>query len=291
LATGISFTPIADLSDGSHSIRVSICDIAGNSISSSWSIIVDTEDPVISQLLPVDGSMVNSVTPTIFAAYRDAGSGIDASSVVLKVDSVDVSAQATITSWSVAYTPTIALSDGPHTIELTVEDLSDNDAAASSNFTINSTLIDTTAPTVDSISPANGETTPQCKPTISITYHDDLSGINTAQVSLSIDQSDVTSAATVTVGGVTYTPTANLAIGKHNAVLTIQDASGNQAQKKWFFVVMERPVEDSSELTVNGSWHFDEQIVIDQEQVTPKDPDNKDETKGLWPLDIGLGAY
>jgi len=100
----------------------------------------DTTPPSITNLQPPDASMTNDNTPTIGADYSDA-SGIDIGSVVLSIDSTDVTSSATITADNVTYTPTSVLLDGNHTVYLEVRDSSPNSnlATATWNFTIDST--------------------------------------------------------------------------------------------------------------------------------------------------------
>jgi len=96
--------------------------------------------PTITNLLPPDASTINVSTPTISAGYSDF-SGINTSSVVLKVDNLDETANATVTASDVTYTPTLALPDGGHTVYLEVKDIWNNLAITSWSF-----IIDTTPP-------------------------------------------------------------------------------------------------------------------------------------------------
>jgi parallel beta-helix repeat protein len=97
----------------------------------------DSTPPTISGMLPIHGSLTNDSTPLIRANFSDE-SGIDISSVVLKVDGVIVSAA--VTSSNVTYTPATPLSDVLHDVTLEVRDSSpkSNLATASWNFTIDS---------------------------------------------------------------------------------------------------------------------------------------------------------
>ena len=75
--------------------------------------------------------------PTITAQFRDAGSGVLKSSIVLKVDNTAVAAaDYTLTDVSggvdLSYTPKTALTDGSHTITASCSDNDGNTSAAAS---------------------------------------------------------------------------------------------------------------------------------------------------------------
>jgi len=86
--------------------------------------ILDTAGPVVDtdQLDPAPGAFTNDDTPLISGAYYDQYSEIDTDSVVLTVDSVDVTTQATVGSTSVEYTPSVPLVEGSHSVTLSVSD-------------------------------------------------------------------------------------------------------------------------------------------------------------------------
>lgn len=194
----------------------------------------DINGPDITNLQPPDGSTTNDDSPTISADYSDS-SGIDTGSVLLKVDGVDVTSSATVTSTGVAYTPTTPLSDGPHDVYLEVQDNSSNHNSENKSWSFD---VDTTGPDITNLQPPDDSTTNDDSPTISADYSDP-SGIDTSSVLLKVDGIDVTSSATVTTTGVTYTPAAPLSDGSHDVYLEVEDSSGNQnsANESWSFDV------------------------------------------------------
>lgn len=96
----------------------------------------DTEPPTISDLKPEPGTTVNATQPTISAKYSD-NVAINTGSVQLTLNGVDVTAQATVTSTGVSYTPTEPLANATtHTVKVSVADTSGNKATREWNFTV-----------------------------------------------------------------------------------------------------------------------------------------------------------
>ncbi|MBS3815272.1 MAG: PKD domain-containing protein [Hadesarchaea archaeon] len=96
---------------------------------------IDNTPPVISGEKPSPESSTTEDTPLIGVDYSDP-SGINTSTVKVFVDGDEVTSQATIDSTGVTYTPTTALSEGVHTVEVRVEDNLGNEATASWTFNI-----------------------------------------------------------------------------------------------------------------------------------------------------------
>ncbi|MEM4214680.1 MAG: Ig-like domain-containing protein [Candidatus Methanomethylicaceae archaeon] len=94
---------------------------------------MDTLPPTITIASPANNSVLTTKSVTISASYSD-NVAIDVSSVVLKVDNVDVTSRATVTSTGVTYSTT--LEEGTHTVALTVKDTSGNTATATWSFAI-----------------------------------------------------------------------------------------------------------------------------------------------------------
>jgi len=224
-AASTSYTPTADLSQGSHTLYFEIKDTAGNTANRTWSftIVVDTTAPVITGLAPANGSISSSGSVTIGASYSD-NVAIDVSSVALRVDG-SVVAPTSVTATAVSYSATLA--EGTHTISLTVEDTSHNQVASSWTF-----VVDTTAPVISTPSPANGTTVTSTSVTVSASYSDNTA-IDTSQVVLKIDGNTVTATASAT--GVSYSTT--LEEGTHTAQLTVKDTAGNTSTTTWTFTV------------------------------------------------------
>ncbi|MEC7524213.1 MAG: Ig-like domain-containing protein [Myxococcota bacterium] len=111
-----SYTPDADIADGSHTVEARATDAAGNQASESRDVVVDTsasgEDDV-SIVSPTDGAELGVDPPTI------AGTAAPGATIEIRIDGVLV---ATVTAdvegrWS--YTPDAPLGDGEHVVVVT----------------------------------------------------------------------------------------------------------------------------------------------------------------------------
>ncbi|MCJ2669092.1 MAG: FG-GAP-like repeat-containing protein [Candidatus Thermoplasmatota archaeon] len=254
---GATYVPIAPLTNGIHTVHVEVSDTSSpqNPAEENWYFTIDTTmldvtPPEIAGAQPVDGSTVSDSTPVIGATYSDEN-GIDEGSVVLEVDSVDISSLATVTSSGVTYTPMAPLSEGTHTVLLEVEDDSSNRNKATETWWF---TVDTVTPAITDLQPIDLATIGETKPLVSASYTDD-SGIDVSSVTLKVDSVDVTASATVTANSMSYTPASALSEGTHNVYLEVKDQSTpqNVATVTWQFTVDTSPPTISNMLPVNGS--------------------------------------
>ena len=103
-------------------------------------------------------------------------------------------------------------------------------------YEINFTLTkDVTPPNITNLQPPDGAIINDNTPTISADYSD-ASGINTDTVTMSVDGIDVTSDATITESGISYTSTP-LADGQHDVSLYVEDNAANSVTVNWAFTV------------------------------------------------------
>jgi outer membrane protein assembly factor BamB len=232
--SNVSYLPGMALSEGIHTVYLEVRDNVGNLAIETWSFTVDTVPPIITNLQPPDASTTNDSIPIISADYSDS-SGINVSSVLLMVDGIDVTSSAAVTTSGVIYIPTMALSDGIHTVYLEVRDIYGNLATGTWTFTV-----DTAPPIITDLQPPDTSTTNDSIPTISTDYND-LSGINVSSVMLKVDGIDVTSSTTVTASSVSYTSVIALSDGNHTVYLEVKDNVGNLAIETWSFIVDTAP--------------------------------------------------
>ena len=88
---------------------------------------------------PADNAFITDSIPTIGVNYTDALSGINASSVILKLDGIDVTSRSNVTASSVSYTPIMDLADGDHNASVIVSDNAKNTNATNWTFKVDTT--------------------------------------------------------------------------------------------------------------------------------------------------------
>ena len=154
---GISYE-FTGLTDGqTYYYRVKARDAAGNE--GSWSNVVsstqDDTPPSIANPTPAPNDFTNTNTPTISIEIMDTTSGVDDSSIVMKVNNGEVSPTviSIANGYRVQYTPTSPFSNGLVTVTI---DASDNVGNAMSTYTWSFT-VDTIPPSVTVTSPNGGE--------------------------------------------------------------------------------------------------------------------------------------
>ena len=221
-----------NLSGGYYNVKVEATNTAGTvgtadggTISGLRLVVRERVAPVITILSPSGGAYVsNSKQPVVFTVVDEAGgSGIDLSSLVVKQDGVAVASTAISTTaitngYSVTYTPATALSDGSHTVTLSV---SDNDGNAAEQKTTTYT-VDTVPPTLNLSSPVDGLITATASLNISGTTNDATSSPVVIAVKLNgVDQGSVT----VGANG-SFSKTITLANGSNTIEVTATDAAG-----------------------------------------------------------------
>jgi hypothetical protein len=116
----------------SHTVSVTVADMAGNVSTVSRNFTLESRDPVIDDLDPT--GTVNMVDVPISANYNDgSGSGIDPSTALMKVDGVAVPATASASGISYQATGLMA---GDHTVYVEVADQFGNVGSESWSFKV-----------------------------------------------------------------------------------------------------------------------------------------------------------
>lgn len=228
----VSATPPQPLGEGPHHLTIEAKDLATNDAVANSAFVVDVTPPVILNLLPAPGTFTNQASPAVSATITDqGGSGIDPTSVILRLDGAPVAATVTPIAGgavSVAFLPPQPLSEGAHLLALDARDRAGNAAqTAQSNF-----LIDLTPPVISGLMPPNGGfATPT--PAISAVITDSGgSGLDPASIIVTLDGSSIP--ASVTLSGpnnasVQATPGSPLAGGLHTLTISASDRAGNAA--------------------------------------------------------------
>ena len=197
-------------------------------LSSLKLVVKEKVAPVITILSPTSGAyVINNKQPVSFTVTDEAGgSGVNIGSLVVKQDSTTVAAS-TITStaitngYSVTYTPASALSDGSHTVTITVSD-NDGNAATAKSTTYK---VDTVPPTLNISAPANDLVTNAASLVVRGTTNDASSSPVTIKITLK-----GTDQGTVTVGSDgAFSKTLTLAEGSNTIVITATDSAGKSS--------------------------------------------------------------
>jgi hypothetical protein len=234
-ASGISYQATGLLA-GDHTAYVEVADRFGNVNSKFWSFKVESTPPTISSVEP--NGEISEATPTISASYEDAGTGIDVSTAVLKLNGQILPAAATESSISYRVLTPLELGVA-YKVEVEVADKAGNVASDSSTFNL-----ETDPPEVTSTTPTGTVSEEDAAKGILISAKlaDDGSGIDPDSVVMWLDGAPV--AADASTESVQYTAK-GLSYGTHNVRLVVADMLGNSTDKSWGF-----SVDDSTKPTV-----------------------------------------
>ncbi len=237
--SGISVS--VHLSEGAHTVGLTVADAAGNVAIVTWSFTVDTTPPQVTGMSPASGALTNNSRPAISVAFSDATSGIAAASARILINGTDVTPLVTVTSSGVTYVPATALPDGIAAVTVTVSDNAGNEVTATWSFTV-----DTRATLTISSPLANGSTVAAG----AFQFNASFSGVGPlpGSVHLLIDGVDVTSNATVTATGISCSVT--LPAGNHTITLQVTDAAGNTASASWTVNATEAAAGGGSDMTL-----------------------------------------
>ncbi|MCL4473007.1 MAG: Ig-like domain-containing protein [Actinobacteria bacterium] len=220
------YTPGQALADGVHTAIFEIKDSAGNKGSAICGFTVDTQAPQVTSLTPADGSVVNTASPLVSAAWSDTGAGADQYTAHLTLDGGDVTAGATVTQYGLTY-QTGNLAQGSHTVSVYVSDKTGKQSSTRSSTFIFSN--DTQAPLIDSLTPADGSLVQIANPLIQAAWHDpDSAGVDQYSAHLTLDGADVTAGATADQYGISY-QAGGLSLGSHTISLYVKDKVGHQS--------------------------------------------------------------
>lgn len=187
----------------------------------------DLAAPVISNITP--SGWVNNSSPTISADYSDPGSGVNSATATISLDGGAPLTGCTATDTNISC-PASGLSEGPHTIAVSVTDNNGNTSNGSGAF-----KVDTITPAVTYIGPNGNIYTTST--TLQINYHDYGSGINASSVKVylgGILQSGCTMGNVVrnadgSIGyAITRCPVSGLTYGPKWVSVEIYDNAGNR---------------------------------------------------------------
>ncbi len=228
----INHTPLSTLSEGWHTVNLTVTDLFGNQNSTTWHFLVDTQKPIIYNLQPPNGVWVDSSQPIISAQYNDTGSGVNISMVFIHIDSVNHTGNATITSDSITLVPPSPISEGAKTVYLFVADKFGYQNSTTWQF-----FVDTIKPDISNLQPVNDSWINESQPEIRVQYSDSGSGILLTGIFIYVDGVNQTVSSIRTLTYISYTPSSPISEGNHTVYLVVIDKVGNQNSTTWRFLV------------------------------------------------------
>ncbi|MGE0454287.1 MAG: LamG-like jellyroll fold domain-containing protein [Vicinamibacteria bacterium] len=136
----------AALADGEVTLAAEVLDLAGNRGAAASTFRVDTTPPTAAFVAPAP---TREPQPALRFDLADSGSGLDATTLQVLVDGVDVSARFALDAQGAAGTPAVPLADGRHAARVEIRDRAGNLASAYGSF-----VVDTLGPAVAIVGPA-----------------------------------------------------------------------------------------------------------------------------------------
>lgn len=108
-------------------------------IQSGATLSVDTQAPTLRAFSPDQGSTIALSRPSISGVFEDAGSGIDASAVTIKVNGQNVTTNATVNANLFLYEPKTNLPNGMTNVEIAFRDRAGNVGMFQASFMVAAT--------------------------------------------------------------------------------------------------------------------------------------------------------
>ncbi len=197
---------VATLAEGSYPTSVSATDAAGNTVTNSGTVVIDTTAPTVA----INDLTTNDTTPELTGTVNDPNAV-----VVVTIDGNDYTATNNGNgTWTLADDVVATLAEGSYPTSVSATDAAGNTVTNSGTV-----VIDTTAPTVAINDLTTNDTTPELTGTVNDPN---------AVVVVTIDGNDYTA---TNNGNGTWTLADNivalLAEGNYTATVTATDAVGN----------------------------------------------------------------
>ena len=222
---------------GTHSVTI-VAESTGGSTTLTWEFTIvnpDTTPPKVVTYSPL--GIIRTDRPVLAATVSDE-SGFARNGITLILAGVPGNQgsgrRSSPTSTTVTFTPSISVTPGPYTARLTVVDRYNNRTEAEWQFTVE---LDETPPAVTASSPHG--VIRSDKPIISVSASDDMSGVDTIDISVKGEKWNIAGVTTVRSDktSATFTPTASLESGIYTVDVKLADMAGNKASAQWQFTV------------------------------------------------------
>jgi sirohydrochlorin ferrochelatase len=224
-----------DLTDGAHTLSVTVTDAAGNTQQNSLTFTIDTQlqTPTIDLVDSADTGVSSADDRTKNTQPSFALGNMDADVVAVEVliDGVSYSAVNTTGTWS--FTPDTPLPDAVYSFQVRATDAAGNSRTSSPLLVTIDTV--TAAPAItltDDSGQPDDNLTNIVTPGFAITTDGDV-----VQVSATLDNGTAYSATQDSEGRWHFTPPSALADGTHSLTVTVTDSAGNTSQNTLAFSV------------------------------------------------------
>lgn len=254
-----------NLTGGYYNVKIEATNTAGTvttadatDLTSLRLVVKETVKPVITVTSPTEGAYTTNNQPIIKFKVTDesGGSGVNLSSVVVKIDGAAVTGYtntAITNGYEFTLTPSVLL-DGAHTISVTAQDNDGNEAVQKSvSFTV-----DTVPPVLTVTTPVDNLETNTAPLTVSGTTNDATSSPVTVTIKLNgTDQGSIT----VATDG-TFSKSVTLTDGSNTIIVTATDKAGKSSSvTRTVMLDTSVPVIQSASITPNPA-NINQSVVI-----------------------------
>ncbi|HUQ48669.1 MAG TPA: Ig-like domain-containing protein [Gemmatimonadaceae bacterium] len=269
-----TFAPSSALSSTTSytaTITTGVRDVSSNNMAANkvWTFTTaDVAAPSVSSVAPTDGALGVSIATNVQVTFSEpmASASITTSTFTLKNTLTGIVVPASVsynTATSVAtLTPTAVLAgNSNYTVTVTtgVTDASGNPMAAPFNSVFTTELLDTTAPTVTSVSPPDGSTTAATTTAIQIAFSEPMNPTTITTTTVSLKNAgtgaNITSTVVYNAGtnSVTLTPSGPLSNSTQYTVTVttgVKDVAGNQLAAPFVSSFTTVPLPDNTAPTI-----------------------------------------
>ena len=225
----------------SNTVRVTLRGAPGSYLTLSVEgRTLDRTPPRLTVIAPPPDAVISTTTPQLVIGYADPASdggpsGIDVTSLLVKVDGVDRTDVFTrgAEQATAQLTAAQAVGDGGHVVVASIADRAGNVGSAIAHF-----VVDSTAPSIETIEPSPGRFINTTTPTIRVQYQD-RDGVDLSTLRVLINGVDRTGLFTkgTTEAVATLDAASALPQGMVEVASTIRDVGGNAAASTSSFVV------------------------------------------------------
>src|SRR6266566_8116226 len=140
VAAGTATYTFTGVSDGNHTFALKAFDRAGNTVIVSVAVSVDATAPTVSIVGPTSGAVIPSSSSAVTWTAGDATSGIDRIEI-----RVDGGTAQTLSAGATTYALS-GLSDGTHTVNVTVVDKAGHSSTRSVSFRVDTSFVSPSGP-------------------------------------------------------------------------------------------------------------------------------------------------